>query len=87
MKIKNNVKNGIIISFFIIIITFFFIPELLAILQLNQRLNNISILIENYGKQKIELKQKLLENKNINEKLKNEKEKNLKELKELYCSD
>ena len=64
MKIKNNVKNGIIISFFIIIITFFFIPELLAILQLNQRLNNISILIENYGKQKIELKQKLLENKN-----------------------
>ena len=83
MKIKNNVKNGIIISFFIIIITFFFIPELLAILQINQRLNNISILIENYGKQKIELKQKLLENKNINEKLKNEKEKNLKELKEL----
>jgi hypothetical protein len=46
-------------------------------------LNNISILIENYGKQKIELKQKLLENKNINEKLKYEKEKNLKELKEL----
>ena len=57
MKIKNNVKNGIIISFFIIIITFFFIPELLAILQLNQRLNNISILI---GKTKNRIKTKII---------------------------
>jgi len=83
MKIKNNVKNAIILSFYIIIIVFFFIPELLALLKLNQRLNNIGILIENYGKQKTELKQKLLENKIIIEKLEKEKEKKVKELKEL----
>ena len=83
MKIKNNVKNVIIISFFSGIISIFIIPELISILKIKQRLNDINILMGNNEKQKEELKQKLSENKNITKNLQKEKEKEVSKLKEL----
>ena len=82
MKISNEIKL-IVIFLVIIIISFFFIPELVNIYKIKQKLAKTKIIIDNYESQKIKFRQNLKESKNISDILQQNIDEEIKKLKEV----
>ena len=82
MKISNEIKIFVIILI-LIIISIFFIPELVNIYKIKQKLAKTKIIIDNYESQKIKFSQNLKESKNISDILQQNIDEEIKKLKEV----
>ena len=83
MNISKNIKFLILILFLALIISIFFIPELISIFKKKQRIYQLKSDMDNYNKQKAEIHQKLEEIKNNSEILYKSKDEIIYQLKEI----
>ena len=87
MKLSNNIKILFFVLLFSIIISIFFIPELLSIYKLKKKLNQIEITLDNIEEQKIKFHQKLEDSRNVSDILQDAKNEELSRLKELMTKN
>ena len=83
MKITSNIKIILFSLFFLVIISVFFLPELILIYKTKKRINEINLELDNYKIKKVEFRQKLEDSKNISEILQKAKDEEVNKLKEL----
>ena len=80
MKDIYKIKILIFVLIFVLIISIFFMPEIISIVKSIQRLKELEVALIDFNSKKIEIKKKLEDSKNISETLQNYKDKELSEL-------
>ena len=83
MNISKNIKYLNFILLFILIISIFFIPQLILICKTKKKLNQMNISLNNYNNQRKELNTKFEDSKNFSIKLQKDKDEQLIKIKEL----
>ena len=83
MKFTKNIKILIFVLIILIIVSIFFIPVLISIYKIKQKINQINITLKSYGNKKYEFSEKLEISQNTSEFLQKVKDEEISKLKEL----